>query len=210
MITAVLFDIDGVLLDSATANLVFYQTLLTKFGYTGPTAEEFSSLNHMSMLDVIHRYALSADHDVIMQMHAAGDTIKDHLHLLRMMPGAQEVVQSLSKDYQLGLVTNRTRAAVQHFFDFSHLATNFSVIACYETTAKHKPDPEPLIWAMARLEVSPAETVFIGDSEVDQQAAEAAGTHFLLFHRYKPGANVHQVRVLQDVPDLIKDLSPAK
>ena len=53
MIKAVIFDIDGVLLDSFEANLKFFQDLMIKFGYLPPTKEEVPPIFHLNMWDAI-------------------------------------------------------------------------------------------------------------------------------------------------------------
>jgi len=61
MIKALVFDIDGVLIDSFDANLKFFQDLLSKAGYKPPTKKEYSPIFHLSMLDVVRICTKSAD-----------------------------------------------------------------------------------------------------------------------------------------------------
>jgi beta-phosphoglucomutase-like phosphatase (HAD superfamily) len=55
MIKAVLFDVDGVLIDSFEANLKFFQRLISKAGYTPPTREEYQVAFSMNLRSAIKR-----------------------------------------------------------------------------------------------------------------------------------------------------------
>lgn len=56
MIKAVIFDIDGVLIESFEANFKFYQNLISKAGYEPPTRKKFTLFHHFSMMDSIKTY----------------------------------------------------------------------------------------------------------------------------------------------------------
>lgn len=55
MIKAVIFDIDGVLVDSYEANFQFYTKLFKTAGYTGPSRKDYSYLFHLTMKDLIKK-----------------------------------------------------------------------------------------------------------------------------------------------------------
>jgi beta-phosphoglucomutase-like phosphatase (HAD superfamily) len=74
MIKAVLFDIDGVLIDSFAANLRFYQDLMIKAGYKPPTKEEFGNLFHRTLIDVIKVFTKSTSDDEIMRIYKMGQS----------------------------------------------------------------------------------------------------------------------------------------
>ena len=65
MVKAVIFDVDGVLLNSFEANLKFYQNLAHKIGVPLPTREQFQKLFHLSMYDVIKILTQSDSEDKI-------------------------------------------------------------------------------------------------------------------------------------------------
>lgn len=91
-----------------------------------------------------------------------------------------EVVEVLprlrSQGRRLGIVTAKRRATVRLAFDrLPGLEENFEVLVGAEDTERHKPDPDPLLEALARLGAGPAETAYVGDSPFDVRAARAAG-----------------------------------
>jgi pyrophosphatase PpaX len=53
----------------------------------------------------------------------------------------------------------------------------FDVIVTADDTERHKPDPEPILFALAQLDAAPADAAYVGDSPFDVGAARAAGVH---------------------------------
>jgi pyrophosphatase PpaX len=93
-----------------------------------------------------------------------------------------EVVEVLprlrAEGRRLGIVTAKRHASVQLAFDqLPGLEANFDVVIGAEDTERHKPDPEPILEALARLGASPADAAYVGDSPFDVRAAKAAGVY---------------------------------
>jgi pyrophosphatase PpaX len=57
------------------------------------------------------------------------------------------------------------------------LESNFEVVIGMEDTKRHKPDPDPILEALARLDAAPADAAYVGDSPFDVQAAKSAGVY---------------------------------
>ncbi len=208
MTKAVIFDIDGVLLDSFEANLKFYQDLMIKFGYRPPAREEFQQIFHLSMWDTIEALTKSDLEEEIKKIWEAGKDgkIKYPVGLLSMPEGTEEVIKSLSKNYALAIVTNRIRSSVYKAPQLEKLKEWFRVIISYEDTTDHKPHPEPLFLAAKRLGVQPEEAVYIGDVENDVKAAKAAGMRVIIYSQDKiPGADAH-TSSFKEIPQLIVSL----
>lgn len=182
---AVIFDIDGVLIDSFEANLKFYQDLMSAFGYPGPTREAFPELFHVSMWDSIQKLTGLDDEAQIRKIWLAGKAktmVSYHVELLNTPSGYVSVIEKLSQMYTLGIVTNRVDAFEPP--PVALIKKFFSTAVAYEDTRKHKPDPEPLLLAAQRLRVQPQECVYIGDVQNDVIAARAAGMKMIGFTRY--------------------------
>ncbi|MDO8487356.1 MAG: HAD family hydrolase [Candidatus Curtissbacteria bacterium] len=209
MIKAVVFDIDGVLLNSFEANLKFFQDLMTKVGYRPPTREEFPPIFHLSMMDAIKTLTKSTSDEEIKQIWETGRSrkIKYHLELLTMPEKAGEVIETLSKIYSLGIVTSRIKESVYEAPALAKLQKYFKVTISYQDTINHKPHPEPLLLACQKLNISPREAVYIGDVENDIVAGKAAGMKVIIFSQsqYK---NVDAITSqFEKLPELIKSLA---
>jgi HAD superfamily hydrolase (TIGR01549 family) len=208
MIKAVLFDIDGVLLDSFAANLKFYQDLMIKAGYEPPTKEEFSKLFHVTLMDVIKILTKSTSEDEIMRIWKMGQSrqVKTQVELYKMPNGVDKVIKDLSKIYLLGIVTSRIKEYIYEAPGLAKLQKYFKVAITYQDTIKHKPNPEPLLLACQKLNVLPDETVYIGDVENDIIAGKAAGTKTILYSKnYLEGADLY-TSVFTKLLVLIKSL----
>ena len=209
MIKAVVFDIDGVLLNSFEANLKFFQDLMVKVGYRPPTRKEFPPIFHLSMMDAIKTLTKSTSDEEIKRIWETGRSrkVKYHLELLTMPKRAGEVIETLSKKYSLGIVTSRIKESVYEAPDLAKLQKYFNVAISYQDTINHKPHPEPLLLACQKLNVSPREAVYIGDVENDIVAGKAAGMKVIIFsqNRYKNAdANTTQ---FEKLPEVIKSLA---
>ena len=79
---------------------------------------------------------------------------------------------------RLGIVTAKRLATVRLAFDrLPGLEENFDVLVGADDTERHKPDPDPLLEALRRLEATAEDAAYVGDSPFDIRAAKAAGVH---------------------------------
>jgi pyrophosphatase PpaX len=77
---------------------------------------------------------------------------------------------------RLGLVTAKRHRTVALALDrFPVLEEELEVVVAHEDTERHKPDPDPVLLALERLEATPEEAAYVGDSPFDVRAAKAAG-----------------------------------
>jgi pyrophosphatase PpaX len=184
MIKGVLFDVDGVLLDSLDTNLYFFQKFLEVFGYKPPTKEEYKKVHHVGMFEAIRALTYLEDEEEIYKIWMFAKTFDDGGPPAKMPDGASEVLRLLSEKYKLGIVTSRVQNTVFEGLEFLKLKNLFKIVVAYEDTEKHKPDPEPVLLAIQKLKLLPEECVYIGDAETDMQAGKAAGTKTIF---YTPG-----------------------
>jgi pyrophosphatase PpaX len=208
MIKAVIFDIDGVLLDSFEANLKFYQDLMIKAGYRPPTREEFPPIFHLSMMDAIKVLTKSDSEEEIKRIWELGKSraVEYPMDLLAMPEGTEEVIRILSKNYLLGIVTSRIKESVFEVPKLVKFKDYFKEVVCYQDTVNHKPDPEPLLLAAKKLDISPGEAVYIGDVENDIIAGKAAGMKVVIYSRNQFVTADVCVSEFTKLPEAIKNL----
>jgi pyrophosphatase PpaX len=101
----------------------------------------------------------------------------DHLEeLLQDYPGVDELLGDLTgAGATIAVVTSKRQVSADNTLRSAGLAERLPVLVAMEDTDVHKPNPEPLLLALARLGAGATECVYIGDAVVDVQAARAAG-----------------------------------
>ena len=172
-----LFDIDGTLLN--TMELI-YQSFKN-------TCREYSGLEVSRKLVWSH-VGIPLSTQLEMYLGKLGDRMNDVLILhnsyqtsiykeyLQIFPGVKTTIATLyERRVNLGIVSSRTRPSLDRYLKHFEMDTYFSVIATPECTEKHKPEPDPVIWALEQFEAKPGDTLFVGDADVDMKSGRAAG-----------------------------------
>lgn len=210
MIRAVLFDVDGVLLDSFEANLKFVQDLARHVGYPAPTREMYSRMFHLHLRAVVEKLTKATPEEVERICDIAMRDVPYDNSLVGVHGGVLETLPLL-QGYVLGIVTSRTSERVEEIPHISKLHELFSVVVTYEDTKRHKPYPDPLLLAAEKLGVEPGNCVYVGDQKTDLEAAHAAGMRAIIFSTdYKNesfAAADAKIDDFRKIPELILDLN---
>jgi pyrophosphatase PpaX len=170
-----LFDFDGTLVDSEELILdSFRYATATVLGTVPPDDVLRSGIGRT----LVHQaQELAGDRaDELFEVYVEHNRMR-HPELLRAFPGVTEMLERLrAAGARLGVVTAKIRPTLELGFEHAPLDPSlFDVIVAKEDTELHKPDPEPILLALRLLGGEPADTVYVGDSPYDIQAAHAAG-----------------------------------
>lgn len=185
-VKAVLFDIDGVLVDSFEAGLRFFQDILAFLGYPKPGRRAYKEAFHLPFVPALKHLAKAELTEELERIHDITQKIPYHSELLTKPPDVKETLAILGKKYTLGIVTSRRKESVERrYFPFAHTEKYFSVLVTADDCQNNKPHPEPLLLAAKRLGVKPNECVYIGDSSTDIEAGRAAGMKTILYGKKK-------------------------
>ena len=111
------------------------------------------------------------------------------------------------KSYKLGVVTNKRYELSKSLLDNLNLLQYFNVVVGGDTLSVAKPEPDPILHACTVLDTSPANAVFVGDSNTDVHCARAAGCPVVLVpYGYNQGISVSTLgadRIVESLVDLI-------
>jgi nicotinate-nucleotide--dimethylbenzimidazole phosphoribosyltransferase len=100
---------------------------------------------------------------------------------VQVLPGVQQLLDELNGKVKLGIVSNTktiTAADIKSKLQTVGLDKYFESVIATAEFGTHKPDPAPITAAIAQLHGSADHTLYVGDIEIDKQAALAAGAHF--------------------------------
>jgi len=182
---AVIFDLDGTLIDSAPDIHAAANRVLRAEGLQEQTFAQVRSFIGRGVPHLIRQLLSAAGHGGDDARHArmtesfvAG--YEEAVGLTLPYPGVAEALDSLrTAGHPLGICTNKPEAATRAVLTHLGLLEPFTVIVGGDSLAVRKPDPAPLHLAVSRL--GQPKAIFVGDSEVDAETAQAAGLPFLLF-----------------------------
>jgi HAD superfamily hydrolase (TIGR01509 family) len=176
-LAAVVFDLDGVLVDSEGVwNAARQEVALSHEGQWTPDAQrammgmsstEWAAYMH-DQLDV----ALAPEQISELVVARMRNLYKEHLPLL---PGAAEAVRSLARRWPLGLASSANRYIIELVLDLSGLADCFAVTVSSEEVPHGKPAPDVYLEAARRLDVAPEECLAVEDSTNGIRSAATAG-----------------------------------
>lgn len=172
--TAVLFDVDGTLLDSADYVLGAVEHTLRVHGRTPPPRAEIGTIMGPPLDECYRRLASDLDPSTLCATHRAWQ--RERMNLTKPFPGAVETVRALRKaGMRCGAVTARSNVSSLGTLEGAGLGGLLDVVISAEDTPRTKPFPDPIFAALDRMKVPAAEAVMVGDTAADIEAGRAAG-----------------------------------
>lgn len=179
---ALVYDCDGVLFDSRRANLAYYNQILTELGERPVLEEETERalLCHTGSTPQVLRHLLGSERAAEGLRVAAQVDYRPFLAWMTPEPGLLVSLRQLVGRLPLAIATNRQRTMgqiLQHF----ELTEFFRCVTTSSDVQRPKPFPD-MLWHTAQLlGCALDEMLYVGDSLLDQQAAQAAGVPFVAY-----------------------------
>ena len=186
---AVLWDLDGVLVDSAPFHFQAWRELLASLGRELSEAEfrrTFGLRNDAILSDLVgdlppvEMERLAARKEALFRRAALGNIVP--------LPGALTLLRLLREwDFKLALVSSTPHGNIDLILGSLGVEGAFDVIVGEEDVRQGKPDPEGFLLAAKRLGVPPGECVVIEDAPVGVEAAKRGGMRCVGVSRDRPG-----------------------
>ena len=189
-VKVVIFDCDGVMFDSKDANEAYYNQILAHFGKP-PMDSQQSEYVHMHTADqsVAH---LFSDDPLLEQALAYRHQISyfPFIPLMEMEPYLKAFLEYLRPTYKTAISTNRSDTMNRVLLDHG-LEAYFDLVISSLDVKYPKPHPESLIKILNHFSLSPHEAIYVGDSEIDELAAKAAGIPLVAYKNRNLSAALH-------------------
>lgn len=190
VIKAVIFDCDGVILDSQAANASLYNQFLRHFSMGQLTEEQLDYVHCHTLEDSL--IFLLQDYRLVKEAQRLWEEMdyKPLIALLNLQPGLLECLEQLSSLYRTAIATNRTRTMVE-LMDRFGLGPHFEMVVTSQDVSYPKPHPESLNKILSFFDVTRQEACYIGDSDLDRETSERAGVLFIAYRNENLKAEYH-------------------
>jgi phosphoglycolate phosphatase len=204
----VVYDLDGTLVDSASATVALLNQLRNELGLSSLPHDTFIPWLSLGGVKIMSN-ALELDSD---------QTAKEYLEEFRrrlaslpsetmpLYPNVKESLQLLlASGIKIGICTNKANRLVHKIIKELRIADYFDVVIAGDDLPVSKPNPVHLLTCLKRLNVSIKDAIFVGDSTVDQRTAQSADVPFAFYQKgYNDGVNELASISFNDHLDLVK------
>ena len=209
-IKAILFDMDGVVIDSEKLYSQSEKKLLAQYGVKfdksdwhyikGCTEKQFYDLVYSKFNINIPRNQLIDKGRNFLKMVFTQE--------LEYMNGFNEIYSIFKKKFKLALVTSTGPELVNHIDSLLSIYEKFDIVITSKDTTIHKPQPEPYLIAMERLQLQPNQCIIFEDSIQGIKAGKAAGSYVIALEgSLEKEVLTEADLIISSFYDLIKNIS---
>jgi beta-phosphoglucomutase len=178
---AILFDMDGVLVDSMKYHMQSWKQLLENDGIS--ITERFIYEHEGAMgLDIIqnlyHKTGLPIDSNQIMEIYDRQNRIfrEEYLGKVRLYPETLTLIDRFQqRGLRLGLVTSSRMNLVEQIWEDHHYLNRFDTIVTADDVTLFKPNPDPYLKALEKMNQKPESCLVVENAPAGIQSAKAAG-----------------------------------
>ncbi|MEP3666066.1 MAG: phosphoglycolate phosphatase, partial [Roseibium sp.] len=216
---AILFDLDGTLIDSVPDIATSVNLLLVSEGLVPLTVHEVRSMIGHGIAKLVKRAFKARDIALEGARHVAMtermmDIYKDHLtDQTVLLSGTEDILRHYQgTGCRVAIVTNKPEGFSREILDHFELSAMIDCVVGGDTGPERKPAPDMLLHALKQMKVPASDALMVGDSPADIDAARAAGIKSIAVHGgYTPvpaselGADI-TIKDLNELPDAIAQL----
>lgn len=184
-IKAVLFDMDGVLIEAKDWHYEALNRALRLFGYEINRFEHLTSYDGLPTSMKLKK--LTLEKGLPEQLHSFINEMKQQYtvsmiqNLCRPRFNHEYALSKLkSEGYKLAVGSNSIRLTVEMMMDYAKLTNYFEFMLSNQDVSRAKPDPEIYLTAMSKMKLIPEECLIVEDNENGIKAAMASGAHVLI------------------------------
>jgi HAD superfamily hydrolase (TIGR01549 family) len=189
-VRGLIFDCDGVILDSRDANRMYYSIIRERMGMLPITPEEEDYVHSHSVMESLARVIPRERLDEANEQRKHFD-YREILPYLYLHEGLVPFLETLQENgVRMAVNTNRTDT-MEMMLDIFELRRFFAPVITAARVSHPKPNPEGVHKILAHWNLRGPEVAYLGDSRLDEQTARAAGVPFWAFQNLSLVAALH-------------------
>ena len=193
----VLFDMDGVLIDSKPNMELAWKNVCQELDIDIPFEIYFSNIGR-PFKDILNIIGIIENQDLVKDIYDEASLQK--IGEIDLFEGVNEYLKFLiSQDIKLGIITSKSKIRVMPIL--KKFDVNFSIIRTPDKVCRGKPAPDHLLMAIAKLNVDPIDSIFIDDMHVDYIAAKRANIDYL-HASWGYGDGIENAKVLTNITEM--------
>ena len=201
-IKVVVFDCDGVMFDTIEANTAYYNQILNHFGKPDLTPEQLV-YSHMHTVDeALDNLFYDENSLKAAQTYRKNMSYLPFLKHMEIEPYLKPLLEWLRPEYKTAIATNRTdtmhRVLIEH-----GLEGYFDLVVSANDVQHPKPHPDQLIKILEYFKADSRQVIYIGDSQLDEMAAQAAGIPFVAYNNRALAAEFH-IQSLKEIEGILE------
>lgn len=200
-IKIVAFDCDGVMFDTTESNTAYYNQILDHFNKPALTAEQFAYCHSHTADHAIANLFNDEEGYRAAQAYRKSMSYIPFLKHMEMEPYLKPLIETLRPRYKTAVATNRSDT-MDRVISEHGLEGYFDLIVCSSDVNHPKPYPDLLIKIIEHFRIEPHNSIYVGDSELDEIAAKAAGMPFVAYKNRSLSADFH-IQSLKQITEIL-------
>jgi len=194
---AIIFDFDGVIIDSFDRQLSIFNDLRETYGLKKFTKESFKNkLWGHSLKENSRNFFKDINIEDIEKKYIKAT--KKHKEEGKLMDGAKDTFEQIrKKGIKTAIVTNTTRSRIKLDLELYKIGKYFETIVTSDDVERPKPYPDSILKACEKLKIIPEEAIYVGDTKIDYKAGKSAGCFMI-------GLNSKGDLIISELNDLLQ------
>jgi len=200
-IKIVAFDCDGVMFDTKESNTAYYNQILEHFGRPALTDEQFAYCHSHTADQAISKLFDDEESFRAAQAYRNRMSYIPFLNYMEIEPYLKPLIQKLRPRYKTAIATNRSDT-MDRVISEHGLEGYFDLVVCSNDVNHPKPHPDQLIKILEHFRIEPCDSLYVGDSKLDEIAAKAAGVPFVAYKNRSLSADFH-IQSLKQIAEIL-------
>jgi beta-phosphoglucomutase len=216
MMKAIIFDMDGVLVDSMPDHAEAWKQTFARTGLLIERRDiyELEGSNHRQIVELIfRRFGRNPGNEEIKELSRRKIEIFDKIEKARPFEGIEQLLSGLSQKYRLAVVSGSDHRTVHELIG-TFFPRTFQVIIDGNDVQKSKPAPEPYLKAVEKLGVAKEECIVIENAPLGVRSAKSAGIRCIAIPTYLDRESLKEADAIVDnhnyLEKAIEDLRTSK